>query len=93
LFIYFYDMSLFLPRGKKWQKVEGYVKVSPQNNLFITTPDQWVFLQTLVPFPLEASEKLEDIYSIYVELDLNARKVQKLKVLELKEVGISEKPD
>jgi len=86
-------MSLFLPRGKKWQKVEGYVKVSPQNNLFITTPDQWVFLQTLVPFPLEASEKLEDIYSIYVELDLNARKVQKLKVLELKEVGISEKPD
>jgi hypothetical protein len=86
-------MSLFLPRGKKWQKVEGYVKVSHQNNLFVRTSDEWIFRQTLIPFPLEANEKLEDIYSIYVEFDLNARKVQKLKVLELNEVGISEKPD
>jgi hypothetical protein len=47
----------------------------------------------LVPFPLETSGKLEDIYSFFVEFDLNARKVQKLKVLELKEVGISERSD
>lgn len=83
-------MSLFLSRGKTWRKVEGFVKVSHQNNLFITTPDQWIFKQTLVPFPLETSEKLEDIYSIYVEFDLNARKVQKMTVLETKEVKISE---
>lgn len=83
-------MSLFLPRGKKWQKVEGYVKVLPQENLFITTPDEWIFKQTLVPFPLEANEKLEDIYSIYVEFDLNARKVQKMTVMETKELNIIE---
>jgi hypothetical protein len=83
-------MSLFLPRGKKWQKVEGYVKVSSQNNLFIKTPDEWIFKQTLIPFPLETNEKLEDIYSVYVEFDLNARKVQKMTVLETKEVKISE---
>jgi hypothetical protein len=83
-------MSLFLSRGKTWRKVEGFVKVSHQNNLFITTPDQWIFKQTLVPFPLETSEKLEDIYSVYVEFDLNARKVQKITILETKEVKILE---
>jgi hypothetical protein len=83
-------MSLFLSRGKTWRKVEGFVKVSHQNNLFITTPDQWIFKQTLVPFPLETSEKLEDIYSVYAEFDLNTRKVQKMTVLETKEVKISE---
>jgi hypothetical protein len=36
------------------------------------------------------NEKLEEIYSVYVEFDLNSRKVQKLKVLELKEVKILE---
>jgi hypothetical protein len=83
-------MSLFLPRGKIWQKVEGYVKVSPQNNLFVRTPDEWIFKQILIPFPLEANEKLEDIYSVYVEFDLNARKVQKITILETKEVKILE---
>ena len=82
-------MSLFLPRGKRWQKVEGYVKFAPQSNLFIMTPDEWIFKQTLIPFPLEANEKLEEIYSVDVEFDLNARKVQNMTVLETKEVKIS----
>ena len=82
-------MSLFLPREKKWQKVEGYVKFAPQSNLFIMTSDEWIFRQTLIPFPLEANEKLEEIYSVYVEFDLNARKVQNMTVLETKEVKIS----
>lgn len=81
-------MSIILPKGKFWQKVEGYVKISSQNNLFRTTPEDWVLKTTLIPFPLDNDEVLEYVFTVFVTYDLNSKAVQKVEVIALKDVKI-----
>lgn len=81
-------MSIILPKGKFWQKVEGYVKISSQNNLFRTTPEDWVLKTTLIPFPLDNDEVLEHVFRVFVTYDLNSKAVQKMEVIALKDVKI-----
>lgn len=81
-------MSIILPKGKFWQKVEGYVKISSQNNLFRTTPEDWVLKTTLIPFPLDNDEVLEYVFTVFVTYDLNSKAVHKMEVIALKDVKI-----
>ena len=81
-------MSIILPKGKFWQKVEGYVKISSQNNLFRTTPEDWVLKTTLIPFPLDNDEVLEHVFTVFVTYDLNSKAVHKMEVIALKDVKI-----
>ena len=81
-------MSIILPKGKFWQKVEGYVKISSQNNLFRTTPEDWVLKTTLIPFPLDNDEVLEHVFTVFVTYDFNSKAVQKIELLGVRDVVV-----
>jgi hypothetical protein len=81
-------MSIFLPKGKSWQKVEGYVKITPQNNLFRPTSEEWFYKTTLIPFPLDDGEDLDLVFTDFVSYDLNSKAVQKMDVIGVKDVKI-----
>ncbi len=74
-------MSLILPRGKKWQKLEGQIKIEIQNIFFNDSSNNWIAASTMVPYPLEENEKLEDIFLSFVEFDLNSKRIEKIKVV------------
>jgi hypothetical protein len=79
-------MSLYLPRGKRWQKVEGQIKVVVENSIFINSTNDWLTASTLIPFPLEVSENLEEIFTNYIEYDLNSKKNHIIKVVACKDL-------
>jgi hypothetical protein len=81
-------MSIFLPKGKSWQKVEGYVKITPQNNLFRSASEEWFCKTTLIPFPLDDGEDLDLVFTDFVSYDLNSKAVHKMEVIGVKDVKI-----
>ena len=81
-------MSILLPKGKYWQKVEGYVKITPQNNLFRPTFEEWFYKTTLIPFPIDDDEDLDLVFTDFVSYDLNSKAVQKMEVIGVKDVKI-----
>ena len=81
-------MSILLPKGKYWQKVEGYVKISPLNNLFRSASEEWFCKTTLIPFPLDDGEDLDLVFTDFVSYDLNSKAVQKMEVIGVKDVKI-----
>lgn len=83
-------MSLLLPRGKKWQKVKGQIKVKSENSIFLNCSKDWITVSTLIPFPLEENQNLEELFLSFIEFDLNSKKIQKIKVLACKKVRFSE---
>lgn len=82
-------MSLILPKGKSWQKVAGYVKIRPQNNLFRTVAEEWYHKTTLIPFPLDDGEDLDLVFKDFVSFDYNSMSIQKIEIIEVKEVLLS----
>ena len=81
-------MSIFLKKGKSWQKVEGYVKITPQNNLFRSASEEWFCKTTLIPFPLDDGEDLDLVFTDFVSYDLNSKAVHKMEVISVKDVKI-----
>jgi hypothetical protein len=81
-------MSILLPKGKSWQKVEGYVKIRHLNNLFRSASEEWIYKTTLIPFPLDDGEYLDLVFTDFVSYDLNSKAVQKIEVIGVKDVKI-----
>ena len=81
-------MSILLPKGKSWQKVEGYVKIRPLNILFRSASEEWFYKTTLIPFPLEDGEDLDLVFTDFVSYDLNSKAVHKMEVIGVKDVKI-----
>jgi hypothetical protein len=82
-------MSLILPKNKKWQQINGQIKIEIENSIFTDCSKDWIQISTLIPFPLEENEELEKLIISFVEYDLNARKIQKTKVIACRDVCIS----
>ena len=82
-------MSLFLPSGKKWQKLKGQIKVESENSIFLNCTKEWITVSTLIPFPIEENQKLEELFLSFVEFDLNSKKIQKTKVVACRNVRLS----
>jgi chemotaxis methyl-accepting protein methylase len=83
-------MSLILPKNKKWQQINGQIKIEIENSIFHECSKDWIQISTLIPFPLEENEELEKLIISFVEYDLNARKIQKTKVVACRNVCISQ---
>ena len=81
-------MSLILPKNKKWQQINGQIKIEIENSIFTDCSKDWIQISTLIPFPLEENEELEKLFISFVEYDLNARKIQKTKVVDCRNVFI-----
>ncbi len=83
-------MSLILPKNKKWQQINGQIKIEIENSIFTDCSKDWIQISTLIPFPLEENEELEKLFISFVEYDLNTRKIQKTKVVACRNVCISQ---
>jgi hypothetical protein len=83
-------MSLILPKNKKWQQINGQIKIEIENSIFTDCSKDWIQISTLIPFPLDENEELEKLFISFVEYDLNARKIQKTKVVACRNVCISQ---
>jgi hypothetical protein len=83
-------MCLILPKNKKWQQIRGQIKIEIENSIFNECSKDWIFVSTFVPFPLDENEELEKLFISFVEYDLNARKIQKTKVVDCRNVCIDE---
>lgn len=81
-------MSLILPKNKKWQKINGQIKIEHDHSIFKGYVEDWIQISTLIPFPIEENEELEKLFISFVEYDLNARKIQKTKVVDCRNVTI-----
>lgn len=81
-------MSLILPKNKKWQQINGQIKIEQDLSIFKGYVEDWIQISTLIPFPLEENEELEKLFISFVEYDLNARKIQKTKVVDCRNVTI-----
>ncbi|MFY7668761.1 MAG: hypothetical protein ACOVQG_08465 [Crocinitomicaceae bacterium] len=81
-------MSLILPKNKKWQQINGQIKIEIENSIFTDCSEDWIQISTLILFPLDENEELEKLFVSYVEYDLNARKIQKTKVVDCRNVFI-----
>jgi hypothetical protein len=86
-------MSLILPKNKKWQQINGQIKIEIENSIFHECSKDWIFVSTLVPFPLDENEELEKSFISFVEYDLNTRKIEKTKVIACRNVCISQDTD
>lgn len=81
-------MSLILPKNKKWQQISGQIKIEQDHSIFNDCSKDWIQISTLIPFPLDENEELEKLFISFVEYDLNARKIQKTKVVDCRNVFI-----
>ena len=81
-------MSLILPKNKKWQQISGQIKIEQDHSIFNDCSKDWIQISTLIPFPLDENEELEKLFISFVEYDLNAKKIQKTKVVDSRNVFI-----
>ena len=52
--------------------------------------EDWQQMETLVAFPLEDGDTIENAFIKFIEYDLNARAVNKLRVLSVQDIQIQE---
>ncbi len=83
-------MSILIPKGKRWQKLSGSIKIQIDNNLFLNNSDEWIPMSTYVPFPLDEDQTLDTIFTSFVEFDMNSKAVYKRIVGEVKDVQLEE---
>jgi hypothetical protein len=81
-------MSLILPKNKKWQQISGQIKIEQDHSIFNDCSKDWIQISTLIPFPLDENQELEKLFISFVEYDLNAKKIQKTKVVDSRNVFI-----
>ena len=79
-------MSIFLKRNKFWAKVSGQIKVIPDSSVYFSCTNEWYDLVTYIQFPIEKNETLESLFMQYASYDLNAKKINKIKIIATQNV-------
>lgn len=81
-------MSVFLKNDKYWQKVTGQVKLKPVESLFLPSSNEWIDVETYIPFPIEVNETIDSLFLDFATFDLNSKKINKVTIVEFKNVRL-----
>lgn len=83
---------LIIKKHQHWKKVSGWIKLANTPAIYFSNEfgEDWIETSTLVAFPLQENETIESAFEKFVEYDLNARAIYKLKVSSVKNVVVIE---